>query len=183
MLQILDVRREDMIRKYRKTDRAKIKHLYRDALFLEPTFSCYLDKHYKPFVYEEDGKIIGVIVLQQDYLMVDIFNLYVDIDHRGKGIGRILLNFAEEYARRKKLHGVKVETSEDNKEAQSLYLKCGYQKVGEVKNYRVKDGTSIFFWKGFPESDVFLSYYRRQPSAIGKEQPLSQRKKLQEMKN
>ncbi|UCG37199.1 MAG: GNAT family N-acetyltransferase [Candidatus Bathyarchaeota archaeon] len=147
-----------MMRKYAPGDREKIKHLYRDALFLEPTFSCYLDKHYKPFVYEEDGEIIGVIMLQQDYLMLDVFNLYVDSDHRRKGIGRILLSFAEEYARKKELHGVKVETSKDNKEAQDFYLKCGYRKVGEVKNYRVKDGISIFFWKGSPESDLFLSH-------------------------
>jgi len=101
-------------------------------------------------------------MLQQDYLMLDIFNLYVDIDHRGRGIGRALLDFAEEYARKKKLHGVKLETSKDNKEAQKFYLKCGYQKVGEVKNYRVRNGTSIFFWKGSPESDLFLSYYLKQ---------------------
>ena len=67
-----------MIRRYTSADRAKIKRLYRDELFPEPTFSCYLDKHYKPFVYEEDGKILGVIMLQQDYLMLDIFNLCVD---------------------------------------------------------------------------------------------------------
>jgi len=158
-----------MIREYTPEDRKKIKHLYRDALFLEPTFSCYLDKHYKPFVYEEDEKILGVIMLLQDYLMLDVFNLYVDIDHRRKGIGQILLNFAEEYARKKELHGVKLETGKDNKEAQKFYLKCGYQKVGEVKNYRVKDETSIFFWKGFPESDLFLSHYLKQASTIGKE--------------
>lgn len=158
-----------MIREYTPEDRKKIKHLYRDALFLEPTFSCYLAKHYKPFVYEEDGKIIGVIMLQQDYLMLDVFNLYVDIDNRRKGIGQILLNFAEEYARRKKLHGVKLEIGKDNKKTQRFYLKCGYQKVGEVKNYRVKDETSIFFWKDFPESDLFLSQYLKQVSAIGKE--------------
>jgi len=169
ILEISIVRGCKMIRKYRTEDREKIKHLYRDALYLEPTFSCYLDKHYRLFVYEENGKIIGVIVVQQDYLMLDVFNLYVDIEHRGKAIGRTLLNFAEEYARKKKLHGVKLETGKDNKEAQSFYLKCGYQKVGKVKNYRVKDSTSIFFWKGFPESDLFLSYYLKQPSTIGKE--------------
>lgn len=157
-----------MIRKYTSEDRAKIKHLYRDALFLEPTFSCYLDKHYEPFVYEEDGKILGVIMLQRDYLMLDVFNLYVDIEHRGKGIGRVLLDFAEEYARKKKLHGVKLETSKDNKEAQRFYLKCGYQRVGEVKNYRLKDSISIFFWKGVPEADLFLSQYLNQPSTIRK---------------
>ena len=61
--------------------------IHRRWLRLHPTFSCYLDKHYKPFVYEEDGKIIGVIMLQQDYLVLDVFNLYVDIDYRGKEIG------------------------------------------------------------------------------------------------
>ena len=158
-----------MIRKYTPEDREKMRHLHRDEPFLELTLSFYLDEHYKPFVYEEDGKIIGVIVLQQDYLMLDVFNLYVDMDCRSKGIGRILLDFAEEYARKKKLHGVILETGKDDKDAQSFYLKCGYQKVGEVKIYRVKDSTSIFFWKGFPESDLFLSYYLKQPSTIGKE--------------
>jgi len=162
-----------MIRKYTPEDREKIKHLYRDALFLEPTFSCYPDEHYKPFVYEEDGKIIGVVVLQQDYLMLDVYNLYVDLNHREKGVGRKLLDFAEEYAHKKKLHGVKIETGEDSKHAQRFYLKCGYQKVGKVKNYRLKDSVSIFFWKGTPESDLFLSNYLRQPSTIGKEQPAS----------
>ena len=158
----------DMIREYVPKDRKKIKHLYRDALFLEPTFSCFLDKHYKPFVYEEDGKVIGVIVLQQDYLTLDVFNLYVDVDCRGRGIGQILLKFAEKYAQKKKLHGVKLETGEDNKTAQRFYLKCGYQKVGKVKNYRLKNSTSIFFWKASPDSDLYLSDYLKQPSTIGK---------------
>jgi len=55
-----------MIRKYTPDDKEKIKHLYRGDSFLEPDFSCYLDEHYKPFVYEEDGEIMGVIVLNQD---------------------------------------------------------------------------------------------------------------------
>ena len=48
-----------MIREYTPCDRKKIRQLYRDAVYLEPTFSCYLDKHYRPFVYEEDGKILA----------------------------------------------------------------------------------------------------------------------------
>ena len=79
------------------------------------------------------------------------------------------MSFAEDYARKKKLHGVRVDTSKDNKQAQSFYMKCGYQKVGKVKNYNIKDETSIFFWKGFQESDLFLSNYLKQPSTIGKE--------------
>jgi len=137
-----------MIREYKPKDREKIKHLYRDELFLEPDFSCYLDKHYKPFVYEEDGKIKGVIVLQQDYFMIDVFTLYVDIDHRRKGIGQALLSFAEEYVRKKKLHGVKNETGRDDERTRSFFSKCGYQRVGEVLNSRVKDEASIFYWKG-----------------------------------
>jgi len=137
-----------MIRKYTPEDREKIKHLYRDELFPEPTFSCYLDKHYKPFVYEEDGKILGVIMLQQDYLILDIFNLYVDMEHRDKGIGQKLLSFAEEYAKKKKLHGVKIETGKDDEKTRHFFSKCGYQRVGEVLNSRVKDEASIFRWKG-----------------------------------
>jgi GNAT superfamily N-acetyltransferase len=136
-----------MIREYTPKDRNKIIHLYRDEPFPEPTMSCYRDKHYKPFVYERHGKILGVIMVHQDYLMLDIFNLYVDKDHRGKGIGQALLSFAEEYARKRKLHGVKIEGGFDEKRG-SFFSKRGYQRVGEVLNSRVKDEASIFYWKG-----------------------------------
>jgi len=76
--------------------------------------------------------------------MIDVYTLYVDVDHRRKGIGRVLLNFAEEYARKKKLHGVKNETGRDDERKRSFFSECGYQKVGEVLNSRVKDEASIF---------------------------------------
>jgi GNAT superfamily N-acetyltransferase len=151
-----------MIRKYTPEDKEEIKHLYRDELFLEPDFSCYLDAHYKPFVYEEDGKIMGVIVFHQDYFMIDVFTLYVDADHRQKGIGRALLNFAEEYARKKKLHGVKNETGRDDERTRSFFSECGYQKVGEVLNSRVKDEASIFWWKGVTTDSEEEAYAREE---------------------
>ena len=135
-----------MIRRYTSGDREKIQYLHRDELFPELTSSFYLDKHYKPFVYEEDGKILGVIMLQQDYLMLDVFELFVDKNHRGKGIGQALMRFAEEYARKEKLHGVKLEGG-FSKKTESFLSKCGYQRVGEVLNSRVKDEASIFYWK------------------------------------
>ncbi|NIO36805.1 GNAT family N-acetyltransferase [Candidatus Bathyarchaeota archaeon] len=136
-----------MIRKYTSRDREKIQNLHRDELFPELTLSFCLDEHYKPFVYEEDGKILGVIMLQQDYLMLDIFELFVDKNHRGKGIGQALMRFAEEYARKEKLHGVKLEGG-FSKKTENFLSKCGYQRVGEVLNSRVKDEASIFYWKG-----------------------------------
>ena len=87
-------------------------------------------------------------MLQQDYLVLDILNLYVDMEHRDKGIGQALMSFAEEYARKKKLHGVKIETGKDDEKTRHFFSKCGYQRVGEVLNSRVKDEASIFRWKG-----------------------------------
>ena len=87
-------------------------------------------------------------IKHQDYLMLDVINLYVDSEHRDKGIGQALLSFAEEYARKKKLHGVKLETGKDDEKTKHFFSKCGYQRVGEVLNSRVKDEASIFRWKG-----------------------------------
>lgn len=151
-----------MIRKYTSGDREKIKHLYRDELFPELTLSFYFDDHYKPFVYEEEGKILGVIMLHQDYLMLDIINLYVDSEHRDKGIGQALLSFAEEYARKKKLHGVKLETGKDDEKTRHFFSKCGYQRVGEVLNSRVKDEASIFRWKGTTTDSEEEAYARKE---------------------
>ncbi len=79
--------------------------------------------------------------------MLDIFELFVDKNHRGKGIGQALMRFAEEYARKEKLHGVKLEGG-FSKKTENFLSKCGYQRVGEVLNSRVKDEASIFYWKG-----------------------------------
>jgi ribosomal protein S18 acetylase RimI-like enzyme len=136
-----------MIRKYKPTDRKKIIHLYRDALYLEPTLSCYKDKHYQAYVYEKNGEILGVIILEQDYLNLSIFNLYVDVDRRGESIGQSLVKFAEKLASRKKMDGIRVSTSVDNEQAQKFYLKLGFEDVGKVKNYSQRGQTDFIFWK------------------------------------
>lgn len=136
-----------MIREYKDSDKEQIKHLYRDAEYPQPTLSKYDDPHYDPYVYEKDGKIIGVIVLENPYLNTNIYNLYVDKEHRGGGIGTELIKFAGEYARENDMHGIITHTAPENKRAQKFYKKLGFKKVGKVKNFDVKGETDVFFWK------------------------------------
>lgn len=134
------------IREYEPEDKESVKGLYRDAEYLEPTFSKLDDPHYKKFLYvEEDVK--GIIILAVPYLTLKIYNLWVDEDSRGRGVGSRLIEFAEDYCKKKDLDGIRVATMHDNERAQEFYQKTGFEKAGKVRNYNVEGETMVFFYK------------------------------------
>ncbi len=65
---------------------------------------------------------------------------------RGKGIGRQLLGEFERQTAHVKRDFVLL-VSDFNFEAQSLYTKCGYQKVGELADFAVKGVTEFIMVK------------------------------------
>ncbi len=135
------------IREYSPEDKESVRRVYRDAEYLEPTFSKLEDPHYKKFLYVEDGEIRGIIILEIPYLTLKIYNLYVDKEFRGEGIGTRLIKFAEKYCKENELHGIRVGTAPDNKKAQEFYQKKGFERTGKVKNYNIEGETTIFFYK------------------------------------
>ena len=77
-------------------------------------------------VVEDRDRIIGVLVLavtEEGFLLE---NVAVDPSHRGKGLGRILLEFAEAEARREGFESIYLYTHEKMTENQALYAKIGY---------------------------------------------------------
>ncbi|HEV8594386.1 MAG TPA: GNAT family N-acetyltransferase [Thermoplasmata archaeon] len=60
-----------------------------------------------------------------DYL--DLRNIYLAADHRGKGIGRKLLEFMEAYARRKGCKYLYLGTAYDNEDARRLFEGFGFR--------------------------------------------------------
>src|SRR5918993_5030214 len=82
--------------------------------------------NYQVMVAESHQTIVGVIVLvitDQGFL---IDNVAVDPSYRGKGLGRILLEFAEAEARRAGFDSIYLYTHEKMKENLALYAKIGY---------------------------------------------------------
>ncbi len=77
-------------------------------------------------VAESHGTVVGVIVLTVDDEGFLIDNVAVDPSHRGKGLGRALLEFAEGEARRAGFDSIHLYTHEKMAENLALYSWIGY---------------------------------------------------------
>ena len=75
---------------------------------------------------ESHGTIVGVIVLAVDDEGFLINNVAVHPSHRGKGLGKALLAFAEAEARRAGFNSIYLYTHEKMVENLSIYSKIGY---------------------------------------------------------
>ena len=80
------------------------------------------------------GYCTGLIVKSMCYReqRIDVEALYVIEAFRGKGVGRLLLQCLQEEAAARSIHHLHVITHADNKRAQSLYLREGFDFTGEV---------------------------------------------------
>ena len=77
-------------------------------------------------VAESNGTIVGVIVLSVDDEGFLIDNVAVDPSHRGKGLGRALLEFAEAEAQRAGFDSIYLYTHEKMTENLAIYSRIGY---------------------------------------------------------
>jgi GNAT superfamily N-acetyltransferase len=75
---------------------------------------------------EGGGKIAGVLVLTVTGEGFLLENVAVDPGHRGKGLGRRLLELAEDEARREGFKSIYLYTHEKMSENLALYAKIGY---------------------------------------------------------
>jgi ribosomal protein S18 acetylase RimI-like enzyme len=83
-------------------------------------------KNYRVTVAENNQTILGVIVLTvtDEGFLID--NVAVNPSHRGKGVGKALLAFAEAEARRAGFDSIYLYTHEKMTENIALYAKIGY---------------------------------------------------------
>jgi GNAT superfamily N-acetyltransferase len=77
-------------------------------------------------VAECDGKLAGILVLDQNAEGFLLENVAVDPAHKGKGLGRMLLERAEDQARCAGYDSIYLYTHEKMVENQALYVKLGY---------------------------------------------------------
>jgi ribosomal protein S18 acetylase RimI-like enzyme len=72
--------------------------------------------------------------------------LGVATGHRGQGVGRTLLEFAEQRIFRE-TPNVFICVSDFNRDARGFYAKLGYEEVGELKDYVVRGHNEILLRK------------------------------------
>jgi len=136
-----------MIRRYTKRDFPKIKRLCKEEKYFNDFKIFFKDPHYIIFIYIDNSKIIGTIVVSRELDNLNANYLYIDPKIRGKGIGTKLLKHIEAYAKNKKFVGVRIDTGIENKKVIALYKRLGYKKTGQVKNYFTNSGEQYFLWK------------------------------------
>lgn len=83
-------------------------------------------RSYDVTVAEHDGEIAGLVVLDVTDEGFLIANVAVDPLHQGSGIGRTLLEHAEEAARRQGFDSIYLYTHERMTENIALYSRIGY---------------------------------------------------------
>jgi GNAT superfamily N-acetyltransferase len=81
------------------------------------------------FVYEEEGRLEGVIGLEG----TGVYDFFVAPDRQGRGVGRALLAFVEELARRRGIEELHLSSSLT---AVGFYERLGYRKTGAESHGR-----------------------------------------------
>lgn len=88
---------------------------------------------------EEHGRLTGFVCVQlkrsfcYEVCHAEIAEVYVAPDCRRRGIASRMIAFAEKYCGSNyPLHKFELLTGEENTEAQSVYLRLGYEKDGEI---------------------------------------------------
>jgi ribosomal protein S18 acetylase RimI-like enzyme len=81
----------------------------------------------------EGATLVGVLVIWQEDDALYIDNIAVHPNHQRRGIGDILLNFAEQKAREMNLTTMSLMTNEKMESNQAYYRKHGYVEVSRYQ--------------------------------------------------
>ena len=90
------------------------------------------------YVLRDNEKLLGYIGSNNICGEVYITNVAVSSDYRGKGYGKRLVNHLLKQSELENALFVTLEVRESNKNAISLYERCGFKKIGERKNFYSK---------------------------------------------
>ena len=107
-------------------------------------------EYYNVFVYEENGKIAGYHCTGKRALTDGVYDLYwivVDQNIQNKGIGKQLLDHAENFVKENRGRWILAETSsKDSYDAtRNFYMRNNYSIVSQIKDfYKINDNLIVF---------------------------------------
>ncbi|MBH0195752.1 MAG: GNAT family N-acetyltransferase [Nitrospira sp.] len=110
-------------------------------------FFCPLPQGRDSYVAELDGRVAGVALVKQKFLLGDYLELLGVAEWaRQKGIGSLLLKHVEQlvFDRTKNLFAC---VSDFNQSARDFYEKQGYQEIGPMPNFLIPGSAEILLRK------------------------------------
>lgn len=104
------------------------------------TRSAFLAEFYSPHVHlylgiETKEKLVGFMGVRISYEDAHITNIAIAPNYQRKGLGSIFITEAELFAKRNGCKQMSLEVRRDNRGAQSLYRKRGFQSIRILPNY------------------------------------------------
>ncbi|HYS54565.1 MAG TPA: GNAT family N-acetyltransferase [Thermoanaerobaculia bacterium] len=113
----------------------------------DESFAIVSDPTREVYVAENDGRIEGFIILNMRGAFIGyIQTVCVDAAARGGGLGTQLVQFAEERIFRE-TPNIFLCVSSFNPRARQLYERLGYELIGELKDYLVRDASELLMRK------------------------------------
>lgn len=91
-------------------------------------------------VYEDEGQMVGYVVLMPAVDEVELLNISIAAEHQRKGHGRRLLNEIIEIARGMNMRRVLLEVRPSNTAALALYRGAGFSEIGVRRGYYAAAG-------------------------------------------
>jgi L-amino acid N-acyltransferase YncA len=97
-----------------------------------------INKHFPVIVAIEDHKVVGFGMysefrFREAYKYTVEHSVYVDKDHQGKGIGKLLLHELIQLAKGQKLHTMIAVIDAENQSSVHFHEKFGFKTVGIIK--------------------------------------------------
>src|SRR3990167_9380811 len=127
-----------MFRKMVKDDVAQlllIEQSVQGAPWSEDTFKAVFEMAYDGWVFEQNDRVAGYIVLALQAEECHILNLCVAREFQRQGLGRRLLEYGLQEAKRRNLGIAYLEVRRSNSRAIALYRKMKFLMIGERKDY------------------------------------------------
>ncbi|MBE6530528.1 MAG: ribosomal-protein-alanine N-acetyltransferase [Ruminococcaceae bacterium] len=90
---------------------------------------------YPSFVMCEGGKVLGYVSAARSLDELQIINVAVRPEHRGKGYAKALLEWVERFCAENGLVSISLEVRESNAAAIGLYGGCRYEVCGRRKGF------------------------------------------------
>lgn len=155
-----------MIRKIKQADKAEIeKILNKIPIFNKEEIAVAMElvnisltvpgqTDYNIYVFEKDGKVLGYHCTGRRPLTDAVFDLYwivTDPDSGIKGVGKSLLDHAEDFVNKQKGRWLLAETSskESYTRTRNFYLRNNFSIVAEIKDFYSMNDSMIVFGKYF----------------------------------